>query len=147
MFVLAFCFQLMFVLLFKQLLFHNLHRPFLLLKETDSIHLVKLIEGVKIRYVNSFPSGHTTCIFFIVSFLSVLIKKRMISWGLFVIGLLVGISRIYLVQHFFVDVYFGICFGTVSSLLAYWVVKVYPKIWFEDKLRIRISLERKRAWD
>jgi membrane-associated phospholipid phosphatase len=48
-----------------------------------------------------------------------LIKSR--AWGLlfFFLALLAGISRMYLVQHFFEDIYAGAWLGTVLTWLIY----------------------------
>lgn len=148
-FVIALLIQLAIVLLFKQLFFHNLFRPYMYFKQLDTLFLVDFIEGVKIRYVNSFPSGHTACVFFIVTFFMLMIRKPMVSYLLLAIGIIVGVSRIYLVQHFFIDVYFGIIFGSLSSLLAYVIVQKYPKSWFDYKIKLqrvfRSSEKRRRA--
>ena len=46
---------------------------------------------------------------------------------------------IYLVQHFFVDVYFGIWFGTLSSAVAYLVVRRYPKKWHSKQIKVDVQ--------
>lgn len=135
-FLLAFAFQVMLVLLFKKGLYAGELRPYLYFQRSGLGHLLHLVEGVKIRYVNSFPSGHTATIFFLVSFFALLSRNKTASWILMVFGLMVGLSRIYLVQHFYVDVYFGILFGTLSSIGAYVIVKRFPKKWHAKQLQI-----------
>ncbi|WP_431111603.1 phosphatase PAP2 family protein, partial [Winogradskyella poriferorum] len=79
-------------------------RPYLYFKNAGLGDLLHLVEGVKIRYVNTFPSGHTATIFYLTSFFALLSRNRTACWVLVVLGFIVGVSRIYLVQHFFVDV-------------------------------------------
>ena len=137
-FLLAFAFQVILVLLFKKGLYRGELRPYLYFYRSGLGNLIHLVEGVKIRYVNSFPSGHTATIFYLGSFFALLSRNRTASWILMVIGLLVGLSRIYLVQHFFMDVYFGILFGTFSSFAAYLIVRRFPKTWHAKKIQINV---------
>ncbi len=141
-FFLAFIFHLLWILLFKKGFYHGALRPLLYYRSLDQECLLNLIEGVKVRHVNTFPSGHTTCVFFLVSFFALLANNKYLSWFLAIIGLFVGVSRIYLIQHFFNDVYFGILFGTISSLLAYYIVLKYPKLWHQNKIQINFSIEK-----
>lgn len=138
-FILAFVFQVFLVLLFKKGIFAGELRPYLYFQRSGLGDLLHLVDGVKIRYVNTFPSGHTATIFFLVSFFALLSRNRTASWILMMVGLLVGFSRIYLVQHFYVDVYFGIFFGTLSSVLAYMLVKKYPRQWHSKQLSINLQ--------
>ena len=138
-FLLAFVIQVVVVLLFKKGIYAGELRPYLYFKEAGIIDSVRFIKGVKIRYVNSFPSGHTATIFFLVSFFALLSRNRTASWVLMVLGATVGFSRIYLVQHFFVDVYFGIWFGTLSSAVAYLVVRRYPKKWHSKQIKVDVQ--------
>lgn len=137
-FLLAFLFQVLLVLLFKKGIYAGELRPYLYFKNSGLGHVLHLVEGVKIRYVNSFPSGHTATIFFLVSFFALLSRNRTASWILMLLGLLVGTSRIYLVQHFYIDVYFGMFFGIVSSIMAYLIVRRYPKNWHTKQIHVNL---------
>jgi membrane-associated phospholipid phosphatase len=137
-FLLAFAFQVALVLLFKKGFYAGELRPYLYFYRSGLGNMIHLVEGVRIRYVNSFPSGHTATIFFLVSFFALLSRNRTASWILMVLGLMVGTSRIYLVQHFYIDVYFGILFGTVSSILAYLIVRKFPKKWHTKQLHVNL---------
>ena len=138
-FLLAFAFQVVLVLLFKKGFYKGELRPYLYFCEYGMENMLNLVEGVKIRYVNTFPSGHTATIFYLVSFFALLSRNNTASWVLMVVGSLVGLSRIYLVQHFYIDVYFGILFGTLSSILAYLIVRRFPKKWHARQLRIDLQ--------
>ncbi|MEM9001314.1 MAG: phosphatase PAP2 family protein [Bacteroidota bacterium] len=135
-FLLAFGIQVMLVLLCKKGFYAGALRPYLYFYRSGMGDLVHLVEGVKIRYVNSFPSGHTATIFFLVSFFALLSRNKVASWVLMFVGCFVGLSRIYLVQHFYSDVYFGLVFGTLSSIIAYLVVRRYSKAWHTKQIRV-----------
>ncbi|RYC51489.1 phosphatase PAP2 family protein [Flagellimonas olearia] len=134
-FLLAFAVQVVLVLLFKKGLYSGELRPYLYFYRSGMGELIHLVEGVKIRYVNSFPSGHTATMFYLVSFFALLSRNTTASWVLMILGLFVGLSRIYLVQHFFIDVYFGILFGTTSSMIAYLIVRRFPKKWHAKQIQ------------
>lgn len=80
----------------------------------------------------SFPSGHTTTsIIFFGIIIYLLCKERIllrykILWSAFLIilGLLVGLSRVYLREHFFTDVVAGIC---VAYFVLYITIKLLEK--------------------
>ncbi len=76
------------------------------------------VEGVDIATTNTFPSGHTTTGFAIWFFLSLVINRRWFYILGFILAVGVGFSRIYLLQHFFVDTYFGAALGMLAGLLT-----------------------------
>lgn len=137
-FLLSFCFQVLSVLLFKKGLYAGELRPYLYFYRSGLADMLNLVEGVKIRYINTFPSGHTATVFFLVSFFAILSDNRITSWVLVFLGLFVGLSRIYLVQHFYIDVYFGILFGTFSSVAGYLVIKNNPRKWHFKQIQINL---------
>ena len=83
--------------------------------------LIKNTSYWKGSYV-SFPSGHTITIWGTIWILSFIIKSKAIKIPLFVLGILVGISRIYLLRHWTTDV-------VTSIILSYFIAKfVHKKI-------------------
>jgi membrane-associated phospholipid phosphatase len=95
-------------------------RPFLTLDKTRVI-------GWRERG-DSFPSGHTTQIFFLVTlFLHHFQFGIVVTVALYAIAALVAITRIYVGAHYPRDVVAGVVLGSVWGLLAmlvdrYWVV-------------------------
>ena len=70
----------------------------------------------------SFPSGHTITIWGTIWILSFFIKNRVIKMLLFILGFLVGISRVYLIHHWTTDV-------ITSVVLSYFIAKfVYNRM-------------------
>ncbi len=105
--------------LLKQTVFSSELRP---KKFFEGIHELYFVPGVENHLYYSFPSGHSTCAFSLYLSLSLIAKGHIYKVFFFVIALLVGLSRIYLSQHFFADVYFGSLIGVVVTLVVYWLI-------------------------
>ena len=84
----------------------------------------------------SFPSGHTNAAFAAMIPVFILCDKKW-SWLALVFGVLMGISRIYLVVHFPSDVLGGMITGTIAGLLGTLIATRIPKAskWFAWDLR------------
>ena len=102
-----------------------------------------LAEGVQMNYWLSFPSGHTTSFFALAFVASILISKRTISSTtrilcqtiLFIAASMGGYSRIYLSQHFALDVFAGIVVGVLITLVCYVVfVRLEDQKWLNYRL-------------
>jgi len=118
-FLIAIAFQTVFVHVFKQWLFAGEPRPKLFFQDTASLNFV---EGVAVRSYDSFPSGHTASAFTLAFFLILVSKSTGVRLVIFFTAILVGISRMYILQHFARDVYFGSLFGIISVVLAYMIM-------------------------
>lgn len=97
----------------------DLPRPKMYLNQVHNLHWVL---GEDTNLYNSFPSGHTTSAFMLATILAFLAKDKRVSVVYFFLAVLVGYSRVYLGQHFFMDAYFGALIGTLSSILTYLVL-------------------------
>lgn len=102
---------------FKNWLYAGEPRP---VQFFSGIQDLNLVEGVKMAHWNSFPSGHTMAAFGIWFGMSIVLKNKTWSLIFFCIAFLVGYSRMYLNQHFLVDVVAGAGFGVFCALLAWW---------------------------
>lgn len=91
-------------------------RPLSYLSDTVNFHFVS---GIEIYYHNSFPSGHSATAFAFFLLLALISKNKKLSVIYFVLAMLVGLSRIYLLQHFLIDVWAGSFIGVVTTLLFY----------------------------
>ena len=117
--------QAILVYLFKHLWFNNLPRPKVYFM---GIAELNFIEGVNIHGYDTFPSGHTVTAFALATLLSMIFHKRAyLSFLLFVAATLVAFSRVYLMQHFFVDVYIGSILGVLASLITYMSLELFNK--------------------
>ncbi len=100
----------------KRLIFAELVRPSVFFEGKTALDFV---QGVEIERFHSFPSGHTAAAFSLFFMLSILNRNKRWSYFLFTLALLVGISRVYLLQHFLRDVYFGSLIGVLVTGLFY----------------------------
>jgi membrane-associated phospholipid phosphatase len=68
----------------------------------------------------SFPSGHATAAFTLFLFLTLIVKSR--NWGILfgVFACLVAYSRVYLSQHYFIDILVGSIIGTLITLFSFY---------------------------
>lgn len=84
----------------------------------ESPELIRFVEGVEINMSSdtSFPSGHTISSFAFYFFVLFYVKSKGLKIICFIMPFLVGISRIYLAQHFLKDVLAGMIIG---FLIAY----------------------------
>lgn len=80
------------------------------------------VPGVDVHLSNSFPSGHTASVFALAVFLILALPYRWYSWLLLVGAMVVGYSRVYLSQHFPLDVWVGALIGTISGVIVYQVI-------------------------
>lgn len=103
------------------------YRPSVYFKETLS--QINLVEGVHLLSgPTSFPSGHTMSAFAMYGLLALFLprKKAWMVFFLFLMAVGVGVSRMYLVQHFLKDVISGAFTGTLLALLVYYLQTLIP---------------------
>ncbi len=102
-------------------------RPTAAITDVRAIHTVP---GVELLTTNSFPSGHTATAFCIFLLGCLLIRKRWVIPVGFVYALLVGYSRIYLAEHFPLDVGAGM----VTAMITIWLSITIQKQWRRRKV-------------
>jgi membrane-associated phospholipid phosphatase len=112
-----------------QLLKHLIHSP--RPKLFFGAHEIHWINGITGTGYASFTSGHTATIFALTTLLSLYFPRKITGRLFFLIAALTGFSRIYLSQHFPVDVLGGLVIGVLTSLVVY---SVFPHSKFERKL-------------
>ena len=97
------------------------YRPYTIFKQEGILDQINFIDGVVIsKAASSFPSGHTMSAFAIYFFLSLAFpQKKYLGFLFFFLALIVGLSRVYLVQHFFQDIYLGSIMGVVLAFGVY----------------------------
>lgn len=112
--------QLGIIWLCKRELFRGAPRPRCFFSgEVD--HL--LVADTSTHCLHSFPSGHTTTAFGAACFLAILLGRFKVAWPLVMLALLVSFSRVYLFQHFWVDIVFGSMAGVASTAFAFFLVQ------------------------
>jgi membrane-associated phospholipid phosphatase len=114
----------------KYLIVPDEPRPTTYITDGSFIHKVA---GVEVHSISSFPSGHTATAFTFFLIICLMTQKK---WWLpvgFIVASLVGYSRIYLAQHFPLDVAAGIVVAMVSVGIAIPVQR-----WF-DRRRLSVT--------
>jgi membrane-associated phospholipid phosphatase len=127
------------VSLFKRVLFPKLERPRKFLGD-DLIHFAP---GVDVHNFNSFPSGHTATAFCAAFFLTLISGNKAIGVFTLMLAFMVGYSRIYLAQHFLIDVAAGAVVGTFSTYIVWQVMELNQlPLWMNRKLEVGAFLKR-----
>ena len=128
--------HLVLVTLGKRVLFPGMPRPIEFLEGID----IYTVPGVQISHWNTFPSGHTTTIFMLTCAVACLNpKQKWLQLILLAIAVLTGFSRVYLMQHFLLDVVVGSVLGVGSAYGGRWLT-----LKFFSKRKFRKSLYPKR---
>jgi membrane-associated phospholipid phosphatase len=112
-------------------------RPALLLEKSGYPYF---IENVTLHNFHSFPSGHSATIFALVSIIAFANRDKKYAIPLLLLGALVGYSRMYLGQHFMVDVTVGSLIGIIFSIIS-WMI-FYS---FYERLRQKKPTEKPSA--
>lgn len=117
----------------KKVVFADMVRPSVFFQNKV---VLDFIPGLIILQQHSFPSGHTASAFAMFFLVNVFVGDG--KWGIFtfLVALAVGISRMYLLQHFFIDVYFGSLIGVSFAFILYLLItssKFYNNLSWKDK--------------
>lgn len=99
----------------KLLVFPEAYRPIHYLRNHPDVYFIK---DFTYHEFHSFPSGHSTSIFALATILVIYYGQRASTQYLILALSLIGaFSRVYLNQHFLIDVFFGSLIGTGTALL------------------------------
>lgn len=115
----------LFAQFFKRTIYADVGRPKSFFGNDPSLNFVSGYEFEHLSCCNSFPSGHTTTAFAVFLAFAFMTRSVYLKTMFFVFAVFAAISRVYLLQHFVVDVYFGAILGTLSMSLFLW--------WLEHK--------------
>ena len=101
----------------KNFLFSECKRPYYYLKSDPTFYTMS---NFTYFIEHSFPSGHTTSIFALMTLFALTYNKsKLLLLVFFIFALLVAYSRIYLSQHFLIDVLAGSLIGTGTAYFVY----------------------------
>jgi membrane-associated phospholipid phosphatase len=108
---------------------------------SGSIHYIVGVTGTG---YSSFPSGHTASIFMLTTLLTLYFPGRKPGLFFLIIAVLTGYSRVYLSQHFPIDVLAGSLTGVLMALVVYLLFplksfeKKFPKNeWEQQSIKLR----------
>lgn len=121
----------MLVQIAKRFIWFDAPRPKVFFDGLPDIHYVT---GVQLHTAHSFPSGHTTGAFALFIALALLNKRPLWQMLFLITALLVGYSRLYLAEHFAIDVLVGSVIGTASAMASYFFFINKPMKGFDKSL-------------
>lgn len=125
----------------------GIDRPITFFHNHDLGELVVTVPGVELNVgQTSFPSGHTMAAFALFSVVTMIAGKKHPRVGLpfALLAILVGVSRVFLVQHFLVDILAGAALGLGVSWLI-WQLNKTPFFKRMHRLDGRLTLKKLRA--
>jgi len=124
---------------------------------------IRVIDGLSVHLYHSFPSGHSISALALATVLAYLIRNKKIGWAIFVAYILVAFSRVYLAEHFFLDIYVGTILGVLLTIqLICWLEGIkwfysckldrrfFDKKFFEkleEKRGLSITLKKLRLFE
>lgn len=137
--ILAYAYTAIFGQIVKKLI--NAPRP---VKYFEGIEEIRVIKGVDMHHWNSFPSGHSITAFALATTIAFLIpqQQKKHTWILVLLAALAAFSRVYLSQHFVLDVVVGSIIGVFLTFHLIWLL-LNSKWYHSEKLEGRILGSKK----
>jgi membrane-associated phospholipid phosphatase len=120
------------VQVFKRYILPDTDRPVLVFGKIHNLHLV---DGIYMNTAHSFPSGHSATGFSIFLLFAMISDNKYMKFLFFIVAFLIAYSRIYLSQHFLIDIYVGSLIGVVSTSLIY----LWTDSWKGKKLDLSLT--------
>ncbi len=125
------------VQVFKRVTFLDSYRP---AKYLENIYNLHLVNGIHQYSFHSFPSGHAATAFGIFLCFTFISDKNRTKLLMFLCALIIAYSRVYLSQHFLVDIVAGSLIGVVVALFSYVWINTLQYSWMDKKIRIFKSI-------
>ncbi len=129
----------LFVQILKRLFFQDIVRPS---KYFEGNHSIYFVPGVDQLCCNSFPSGHSATAFSIFLVYAMVTKYNWLKGTLFVFASLIAFSRVYLSQHFLVDVMAGSFIGVLTVIFCHPLINSFQKNWLNENI---LTVTRKKT--
>lgn len=121
----------------------NEPRPLVYFRENFPDVVLPTVQGVDLYRFHSFPSGHTITGFALFFGLALLVKNKWLKLLFFIMATLVGYSRVYLSQHFAVDILVGSAIGVICAWMLYPFYLKFDDRW--GKHSLADVFQKKRA--
>ncbi|WP_165933376.1 phosphatase PAP2 family protein [Arundinibacter roseus] len=133
------------VQLSKHFVFPDAHRPARVME--NILPWLHTVSGVAMYQNGSFPSGHTTSAFALFAMLAFFNSSMPYKLFFLLLALLVAYSRMYLLQHYLLDVHMGAFLGTGTAALLYYLSekKVLPRLDTWENRGLRELLSKKES--
>ena len=124
--------------------FSGMDRPSAFREQLGNLHWV---EGLQLNVHFSFPSGHTAAVYSMCLALTVLVGRK--GWGVWfaLLAALIAYSRVYLNQHFALDIWAGMVIGSAVTWSTYYFLyrsRYSDRAWL---LRPGLAVRRRAVLD
>jgi membrane-associated phospholipid phosphatase len=139
--LLAFVINAVLMVLFKQFLFYGAPRP----RKYIARELIHFVDGVYVAGRNSFPSGHTAAAFCFAFVIAYVYKNNRVTGLMLLFALIIGYSRIYLAQHFLIDVAAGAIVGSFAALASCVALEAAKLPWWANQ-KLSLPANRKLTY-
>ena len=116
-------------------------RPLIVFYDEQKLHIV---EGIKLLTTNSFPSGHSTSAFALFLTLSIITKYNKLRVFFLICAVFVAYSRVYLSEHFLMDILIGSAIG-VGTVLIYLIFHLRIKDSWLSKPIYKLQIGQKKT--
>lgn len=121
----------------KRFIFYDVVRPTVLLEKTN----LHLIEGVKQLHHYSFPSGHSSTAFALFLCLSFFSKSTLYKSSFLFFAVMIAFSRVYLSQHFLIDISVGSLIGLIVAVPTYLYFNNIKSTWLNNSVIKNVTNE------
>ena len=115
----------------KRFIFPDSPRPVLFFKDVAELYFVP---GIHLHSNHSFPSGHSASAFALIITFALIIRNRWIKYLLLILACGVAYSRVYISQHFLIDILIGSLLGFLAALIFYWYFHGLKKKWPDQSI-------------
>jgi membrane-associated phospholipid phosphatase len=136
LFLMVFLLSGLIVQLLKRTIFDDIVRPAEFFK---GIYELYLVPGIKQYYQNSFPSGHSATAFGYMICFAYIFTNKWIKIFLLLVACTIAYSRVYLSQHFLIDIAVGSFIGVLSATVLSYYVQLFKAKWLEMNLNTILS--------
>jgi membrane-associated phospholipid phosphatase len=110
----------------------------------EGIYDLHFVEGVKMYTTNSFPSGHSASAFALFLCFALFVKNKWLQLVFVITASLIAYSRIYLSQHFLIDITVGSAFGIIIVLLCAWYMERFKNEWLDKPIYMVLKTTTKQ---
>lgn len=123
----------------KHVFFPHSPRPLKYFELHQISEQLYLVPGVHMHTWLSFPSGHTATAFALFFSIALSVRSNFLRFLLFLLAAGVGLSRIYLSQHFLIDVVGGSILGMLMGGLAWQIFSKLKRNWIDRNIYFLFS--------
>lgn len=115
----------------KRLFFEDMARPVKYFEIHEIDYELYLVPGIRQLSWHSFPSGHSAAAFAVFIALALFSRSKAIQLLCFMLALGVAFSRMYLSQHFLMDVVAGSALGVAGGWVSWYWLNMYTAEWLD----------------